>query len=78
MYVCVCVLCAQDTSLEDLGKHTLAFAQAPSRPGERKGPDDLDDYVVYDPLLEKQKAKFNKAQWKEKKRQNEWAGKSQT
>lgn len=38
--------------------------------------ENLDDYVVYDPLLEKSKGKFSKAHQQEKKRNNEWAGRS--
>lgn len=38
--------------------------------------DNVDDYVVVDPLLEKGKAKFNKQQHRQKKRENEWAGRS--
>lgn len=34
--------------------------------------DNLDDYIVHDPLLEKGKEKFNKAQAKAKKRDSEW------
>lgn len=41
--------------------------------------DNLDDYIVHDPLLEAGKAKFNKQQAKHKKRQTEWgmAGRGQ-
>ncbi|PNW83908.1 hypothetical protein CHLRE_04g215950v5 [Chlamydomonas reinhardtii] len=38
--------------------------------------DNLDDYVVYDPLLEKGKGKWSAANQKEKKRANEWAGRA--
>ncbi|GLC42193.1 hypothetical protein PLESTB_000640900 [Pleodorina starrii] len=38
--------------------------------------DNLDDYVVYDPLLEKGKGKWSAANQKEQKRQNEWAGRA--
>ncbi|GIL90281.1 hypothetical protein Vretimale_16331 [Volvox reticuliferus] len=38
--------------------------------------DNLDDYVVYDPLLEKGKGKWSMANQKEQKRQNEWAGRA--
>lgn len=34
--------------------------------------DNTDDYVVFDPLLEAGKAKFNKQQAKHKKQQTEW------
>lgn len=40
--------------------------------------DDLNDYIVHDPLLEKGKEKFNKMQAKLKRREREWAGKSLT
>ena len=40
--------------------------------------DDPNSYVVYDPLLEKGKEKFNKMQTKLKRREREWAGKSLT
>ena len=36
----------------------------------------MDDYVVVDPLLEKQKGKFNKEEQKRKKKDLVWAGKS--
>lgn len=39
--------------------------------------DNIDDYVVHDPLLEAGKAKFNKQQQRAKKRQSEWAGRAQ-
>ena len=34
--------------------------------------DNVDDYVVVDPLLEAGKAKFNRQQQRAKKRENEW------
>ena len=34
----------------------------------------VDDYVVVDPLLEKQKGKFNKEEQKRKKKELAWAG----
>uniref|UniRef100_A0A2P2K2L6 Uncharacterized protein MANES_03G050500 n=1 Tax=Rhizophora mucronata TaxID=61149 RepID=A0A2P2K2L6_RHIMU len=40
--------------------------------------DDPNDYVVYDPLVEKGKEKFNRMQAKQKRREREWAGKSLT
>ena len=40
--------------------------------------DDLDDYVVFDPLLEEAKGKFSRAAQKEKKaRTTAWAGRGQ-
>lgn len=39
--------------------------------------DDLDDYVVFDPLLEKAKGKFSQAAQREKKKQTKWAGRGQ-
>lgn len=38
--------------------------------------DNLDDYVVFDPLLEKGKGKWSAAAQKEAKRNNEWAGRA--
>lgn len=40
--------------------------------------ENVNDYVVHDPLLEKGKEKFNKMQAKQKRREREWAGKSLT
>lgn len=39
--------------------------------------DNLDDYVVFDPLLEAAKGKFSRAAQKEKKKQTQWAGRAQ-
>lgn len=39
--------------------------------------DDVDDYVVFDPLLEAAKGKFSRAAQREKKKQTNWAGKGQ-
>lgn len=50
---------------------------APPRPHTNTCSDNVDDYVVHDPLLEKGKDKFNKQQQKAKKRQSEWAGHAQ-
>ncbi|KAH0969825.1 hypothetical protein GBA52_028421 [Prunus armeniaca] len=40
--------------------------------------EDPNDYVVYDPLLEKGKEKFNRCKPSKKRREREWAGKSLT
>lgn len=64
-----------DFSLETLRKHKLQFGGKKEKdPYARR--DDVDDYVVVDPLLEAGKAKFNKQQQREKKRGREWAGHS--
>ena len=64
-----------DFSLETLRKHKLSFGGKKEKdPHARR--DDVDDYVVLDPLLEAGKAKFNKQQQREKKRGTEWAGRS--
>jgi peptidyl-prolyl cis-trans isomerase SDCCAG10 len=64
-----------DFSLEMLRNHKLQFGGKKEKdPHARR--DDVDDYVVVDPLLEAGKAKFNKQQQKEKKRTREWAGRS--
>ncbi|KAF8388783.1 hypothetical protein HHK36_025463 [Tetracentron sinense] len=56
----------------------LKFAREPSGKDGMARKDDVDDYVVHDPLLEKGKEKFNKLQAKQKRREREWAGKSLT
>ncbi|KAF5842764.1 cyclophilin-like domain-containing protein [Dunaliella salina] len=63
-----------DTSIDELGRHQLNFAQAPGRKDEMARTDDAEDYVVFDPLLEQAKGKFSKSKQGEKKRQNQWAG----
>jgi len=64
-----------DFSLETLRSHRLQFGVKKEKdPHARR--DDVDDYVVLDPLLEAGKAKFNKQQQREKKRGREWAGHS--
>ena len=55
-------------------QYRLVFVTAGTRDGTS---DNIDDYVVLDPLLEAGKAKFNKQQNRAKKRQSEWAGKGQ-
>jgi len=56
----------------------LEFAKAPAAGVDAMArSDNLDDYVVYDPLLESAKGKFSKAAQREKKKQTEWAGRGQ-
>jgi peptidyl-prolyl cis-trans isomerase SDCCAG10 len=45
-------------------------------PVRHRDMDNLDDYVVLDPLLEKGKGKWSKAAQAERKRGNEWAGRA--
>lgn len=40
--------------------------------------EDVNDYAVIDPLLEKGKEKFNRMIAKQKRREREWAGRSLT
>jgi len=40
--------------------------------------EDVNDYAVIDPLLEKGKQKFNRMVAKQKRREREWAGRSLT
>ena len=64
-----------DDSLDALRGHRLEFKGVSKKDGNART-EGVDDYVVVDPLLEKGKAKFNKEQQRQKKRQNEWAGRS--
>lgn len=52
-------------------------AEPPPPAGPCARSDNVDDYVVLDPLLEAGKAKFNKQQQKARKRGSEWAGRAQ-
>lgn len=56
---------------------TLKFAPEHNKDKMTRN-EDINDYVVLDPLLEKGKEKFNKMQAKQKRREREWAGKSLT
>ena len=57
------------------GLHRLQFAFSQVKdPNARR--DDVDDYVVIDPLLEAAKGKFSKANQKAKKGQTAWAGRA--
>lgn len=51
----------------------LEFSKAPGADAMARR-DDLDDYEVYDPLLEAAKGKFSRAAQREKKKQTNWAG----
>ena len=64
-----------DDSLDALRGHKLEFHASKEKDGNARR-DNVDDYVVVDPLLEAGKAKFNKQNQKNKKRQTEWAGRS--
>ncbi|PSC77004.1 peptidyl-prolyl cis-trans isomerase CYP57-like [Micractinium conductrix] len=65
----------EELDLAALRQHKLTFAKGTKDAMSRS--DNIDDYVVLDPLLEAGKAKFNKQQNRAKKRQSEWAGKGQ-
>ena len=58
----------EDGEDDDWRNHTLKFDKERRRPGEYEA--STDDYVLVDPLLEKEKAKAGKAA----KRMREWAG----
>ncbi|KAI3433422.1 hypothetical protein D9Q98_003237 [Chlorella vulgaris] len=60
----------EDLDLSSLRQHKLSFAK--DRKDAMSRSDNTDDYVVFDPLLEAGKAKFNKQQAKHKKQQTEW------
>eukprot|EP00873_Tetraselmis_striata_P045241 jgi/Tetstr1/465505/TSEL_010174.t1 len=66
----------EDDNLLDLKSHKLVFSK--QQKDEMSRTENVDDYVVLDPLVEKQKEKFNKVQQKNKKRATEWAGRSVT
>eukprot|EP00242_Pyramimonas_sp_CCMP2087_P013063 CAMPEP_0198212236 /NCGR_PEP_ID=MMETSP1445-20131203/25599_1 /TAXON_ID=36898 /ORGANISM="Pyramimonas sp., Strain CCMP2087" /LENGTH=76 /DNA_ID=CAMNT_0043886637 /DNA_START=1 /DNA_END=228 /DNA_ORIENTATION=+ len=61
-------------SAADWMTHSLKFDKEKKSAGEYHA--SVDDYVVVDPLLEKQKGKFNKEEQKRKKKELAWAGKS--
>lgn len=63
--------------LSDWTKVKLKFAPQPGKDNMSRS-ENVNDYVVHDPLLEKGKEKFNKMQAKQKRREREWAGKSLT
>jgi peptidyl-prolyl cis-trans isomerase SDCCAG10 len=64
-----------EDDLATLRGHRLVFAETRERDALARK-DDVNDYIVHDPLLEKGKAKFNRQQQRERKRETEWAGKS--
>uniref|UniRef100_A0A1D1XHK0 Peptidyl-prolyl cis-trans isomerase CWC27 n=1 Tax=Anthurium amnicola TaxID=1678845 RepID=A0A1D1XHK0_9ARAE len=56
----------------------LTFIPESSQKDDMTRKDDPNEYVVFDPLLEKGKEKFNKMQARLKRREREWAGRSLT
>lgn len=67
--------------LAELRAHKLVFGgqRAGGQPADAMArQENLDDYVVHDPLLEAAKGKFSRAAQAEKKRGKEWAGRSVT
>lgn len=54
----------------------LEFSEAPGQDAMARR-DDIDDYVVFDPLLEAAKGKFSQAAQREKRQQTKWAGRGQ-
>ncbi|CAN6539639.1 unnamed protein product [Malus baccata var. baccata] len=67
----------KDEDLSDWKSVPLKFAPEKGKDHMSRS-EDLNDYVVHDPLLEKGKEKFNRLQAKQKRRELEWAGKSLT
>ncbi|KAJ4731494.1 Peptidyl-prolyl cis-trans isomerase CWC27 [Rhynchospora pubera] len=67
-----------DDDLSGWRSTKLQFVRDTSGKNEMARKDDPNDYVVFDPLLEKGKEKFNKMQAKMKRRDREWAGQSLT
>jgi len=62
--------------LADLRAHKLVFSKIKTGPDEMQRSNNADDYVVHDPLLEKQKEKFSRTSQRNKKLQKEWAGRA--
>lgn len=67
----------KDDDLSDWRSAPLKFAAEPGKDRMART-EDINDYVVHDPLLEKGKEKFNRMQAKQKRRDREWAGKPLT
>eukprot|EP00803_Ostreobium_quekettii_P001959 evm.model.scf_632.4 EVM.evm.TU.scf_632.4 scf_632:48706-50358(-) len=63
----------EQVGLEDLLNHRLEFAEDANADDEMKRRDDVDDLVVFDPLLEKGKEKYNKRQAQLKRKDREWS-----
>eukprot|EP00899_Mesostigma_viride_P029408 jgi/Mesvir1/9652/Mv12143-RA.2 len=63
---------ADDDDEGDWRAHALKFAPDASNKDSMARKEDVDDYVVHDPLLEKGKEKFNKEEAKRKRRNREW------
>lgn len=61
----------EDVGLTDLTGHRLEF-KGNEKKDEMSRRDDVDDYVVFDPLLEAGKSKFNKKQQEAKRKNREW------
>ncbi|KAI5078716.1 hypothetical protein GOP47_0006387 [Adiantum capillus-veneris] len=55
--------------------HRLVFNSEKGKRDEMARNDDPEQYVLYDPLVEKGKEKFNKMQARMKRKEREWAGK---
>lgn len=60
-----------------LRAHKLVFAKQAAAGDAMARRDDVDDYVVFDPLLEEKKGKFSKAAQKMQKQQTGWAKRAQ-
>ncbi|KXZ45505.1 hypothetical protein GPECTOR_54g247 [Gonium pectorale] len=62
-------------SLAELRAHRFEAAKD-RKDAMTRDMENLDDYVVYDPLLEGKKGKWSAANQRERKRNNEWAGRA--
>ncbi|KAK6912837.1 Cyclophilin-type peptidyl-prolyl cis-trans isomerase domain [Dillenia turbinata] len=67
----------EDEDLSDWTKVGLKFAPETGK-DRMSRKEDVNDYMVHDPLLEKGKEKFNRQIAKQRRREREWAGKSLT
>ncbi|GMH42994.1 hypothetical protein BSKO_10916 [Bryopsis sp. KO-2023] len=63
----------EEVGLVDLRSHRLEFKGAKAGKDEMQRRDDVNDYVVFDPLLEAGKSKFNKKQNMAKRKEREWS-----
>jgi peptidyl-prolyl cis-trans isomerase SDCCAG10 len=67
-------LTAEDDQEDDLKSHVLSFQKGQRTSDDMIKRDNVDDYEVHDPLLEKGKAKWNRKQAEKKRANRKWNG----